>query len=167
MDVINTVRQEAYTGENRCGPCTALNIGIAAVLGVIVSRSSKRSGIVVAGLSALCIYFRGYLVPGTPTLTKRYLPERVLRWFGKASTPDLDTGLDTEVASDRDATDDRPDGEQGPAIEVELTPEQYLLRGFSNRVQRSTICVSRPSSKPRGSARSTVPTTSLPRTRRV
>lgn len=30
------------------------------------------------------IYLRGYLVPGTPTLTKRYLPNRVLRWFGKA-----------------------------------------------------------------------------------
>ncbi|AQL43452.1 hypothetical protein BV210_12460 [Halorientalis sp. IM1011] len=36
--------------------------------------------LVVSGLS---IYLRGYLVPGTPALTKRFLPASVLNWFGK------------------------------------------------------------------------------------
>jgi hypothetical protein len=32
------------------------------------------------------IYLRGYLIPRTPTLTKRYFPDRVLRWFDKEPT---------------------------------------------------------------------------------
>ncbi|MFP8955732.1 hypothetical protein ACLI4Y_03315 [Natrialbaceae archaeon A-CW3] len=39
-------------------------------------------GILVLALSVLLIGARGYLVPGTPELTKRYLPERVHRLFG-------------------------------------------------------------------------------------
>ncbi|MDY7081159.1 MAG: hypothetical protein SXQ77_01825, partial [Halobacteria archaeon] len=35
-------------------------------------------------VSLAAIYFRGYLIPYTPTLTKRYFPERVLRWFDKS-----------------------------------------------------------------------------------
>ncbi|MFC6823754.1 hypothetical protein [Halopelagius fulvigenes] len=50
------------------------------------------------------IYLRGYLVPGTPTLTKRYFPERVLRWFDK----------DITTAAMTDET-------------VEIDPEQILL----------------------------------------
>ncbi|WP_155120737.1 hypothetical protein [Haloarcula sp. K1] len=33
--------------------------------------------------SAVLIYFRGYLIPGTPTLTKQYMPSTILRLFGK------------------------------------------------------------------------------------
>ena len=36
------------------------------------------------GGALAAIWLRGYLVPGTPELTKRYLPERVLALFGKA-----------------------------------------------------------------------------------
>ncbi|WP_244531592.1 hypothetical protein [Halogranum amylolyticum] len=32
------------------------------------------------------IYLRGYLVPGTPMLTKRYFPDQVLAWFDKEPT---------------------------------------------------------------------------------
>ena len=41
------------------------------------------SGVVLVA-SLRTIYLRGYLVPGTPTLTKRYFPEPVLRLFDKA-----------------------------------------------------------------------------------
>lgn len=82
-DAIKTVRQPEYTGENRCLPCTAVNVGIAAVLGgAIAAAISVPVGAAAFALCAGVIYLRGYLVPGTPELTKRYLPERVHRLFG-------------------------------------------------------------------------------------
>ncbi|MFB6127526.1 MAG: hypothetical protein ABEJ79_09585 [Halolamina sp.] len=78
------LRRPEYTGENRCAPCTVVNAGIAAVVAVAVGVVEPALGVAVAAASAGAIYLRGYLVPGTPTLTKRYLPARVLAWFGKA-----------------------------------------------------------------------------------
>ena len=92
-ELLRTVRQPEYTGENRCLPCTVVNVLIAAVVGVAVSKRSKPAGAgTVAGSLAL-IYLRGYLVPGTPALTKRYLPPTALRWFGKEPSVALATGL--------------------------------------------------------------------------
>lgn len=77
-------KQPEYTGENRCIPCTIVNVAIAAVGGVVASVSlTPATGAVVVGLSLAAIYFRGYLVPGTPTLTKRYFPDWVLAKFDK------------------------------------------------------------------------------------
>ncbi|QFU82137.1 hypothetical protein [Natronorubrum aibiense] len=93
IDIVNDLKQPAYTGENRCEPCTILNLLIAAVVGSLVARKSRIGGLLAVGLSIGLIYLRGYLVPGTPTLTKRYLPPEVLRWFGKESEPDLASGF--------------------------------------------------------------------------
>ena len=96
---LDRLRRPEYTGENRCLPCTVVNVGIAAVLAVAVG------GVVVVELGAFvfvaaltAIWLRGYLVPGTPELTKRYLPERVLRLFGKgrASSPTPPAAIDPE-----------------------------------------------------------------------
>jgi hypothetical protein len=43
------------------------------------------------------VYLRGYLVPGTPTITKRYLPAWVLRLFGKAVEPNRDEAGNVDV----------------------------------------------------------------------
>lgn len=78
-------RRPEYTGENRCVPCTVVNAGIAAaaaaVLTVYVAPWLGALSLVAA---AAAIYLRGYLVPGTPTFTKRYVPSWLLRRFGKA-----------------------------------------------------------------------------------
>lgn len=81
--VIEWLRQPAYTGENRCTPCTIVNLGIAAVLtaGAWVLAPVLAAG--VAAVSIAAIWLRGYLVPYTPQLTKRYLPDRVLAAFDK------------------------------------------------------------------------------------
>lgn len=81
-----------YTGENRCIPCTLVNTTIAlfgAVL-IVISYSGVSPrihrilvAIVFLGISGVLIWKRGYLVPGTPRLTKQYFPEEVLKWFGK------------------------------------------------------------------------------------
>jgi hypothetical protein len=119
----DTFRQPEYTGENRCVPCTIVNTlialliaGGAALVAVQFTRPTLAGSLaaIVLGLSLTAIYLRGYLVPGTPTLTKRYLPERVLAWFDKA--PEGETGLqaDSVTESDEDTIE-------------EIDPEEVLL----------------------------------------
>jgi hypothetical protein len=85
-DAVDRLRQPAYTGENRCLPCTVVNVAIAGVgaagLGAL---GAPLLGAVAFGGALGGIWLRGYLVPGTPELTKRYLPERALALFGKGS----------------------------------------------------------------------------------
>jgi hypothetical protein len=89
---VSQIRQPEYTGENRCLPCTVVNVLIAVVLGGAVAGAGvatgnaglgAAAGAVLVGLSLVAIYLRGYLVPGTPTLTKRYFPPWLLALFGK------------------------------------------------------------------------------------
>ena len=99
MTAIGLLHQPEYTGDNRCIPCTAANIAIAIVVSVLVIPISIFLAGSVFALSLAAIYFRGYLVPGTPTLTKRYLPAHVLQWFERDSTAlatDESFGIDPE-----------------------------------------------------------------------
>jgi hypothetical protein len=80
--VLDRVRQPEYTGENRCMPCTATNVVIAVLLSVGVGVLFPPAGVVVFALSLGAIWLRGYLVPGTPELTKRYFPD----WLPRASS---------------------------------------------------------------------------------
>lgn len=83
---VGRLRQPEYVGANRCLPCTVVNVVIAAVgAGAAAAVGAPLLGAVGFGASLAAIWLRGYLVPGTPELTKRYLPERVLALFGKAS----------------------------------------------------------------------------------
>ncbi|MDG5761081.1 hypothetical protein QA600_17250 [Natronococcus sp. A-GB1] len=81
---VGSVRQPEYTGENRCLPCTAVNAVIALVLAATLGIvTTSLLGVVALGGFLAAIYLRGYLVPGTPALTERYLPASILRLFGK------------------------------------------------------------------------------------
>jgi hypothetical protein len=100
MSLTKQLRQPEYTGEKRCLPCTGVNIGIAGVVSVLAVLVSPILGGSVFVLSLIIIYLRGYLVPGTPTLTKQYFPKRILRWFDKdATTPMADEPI--EIDSER------------------------------------------------------------------
>ena len=77
------LRKPEYTGRNRCVPCTVVNVALAVVLTALVAIESRTLAVGVGVGSLVLIYLRGYLVPGTPALTKRYLPARVLAWFDK------------------------------------------------------------------------------------
>jgi hypothetical protein len=101
---LESLRKPEYTGENRCLPCTIVNTVIAlvvsAAVGVLfVAFASPATGVgaalVVLFLSAASIYLRGYLVPGTPELTKRYFPPWLLRVFGKE--PESSTETPTQM----------------------------------------------------------------------
>lgn len=82
-DALSRFQQSEYTGENRCLPCTLVNLGIAAIAAAVVAVITLPGAVLIFLASTAVIYLRGYLVPGTPTLTQRYLPERVLWRFGK------------------------------------------------------------------------------------
>lgn len=116
------LRQPEYTGENRCLPCTVVNLviatalggGVAALLftaGTAVEPAALSGGVVVAASAGL-IYLRGYLIPGTPTLTKRYMPLWLLRLFGKAPEPVRDDRGNVDVESflvEADVIEECPD----------------------------------------------------------
>lgn len=91
--LFTTLRQPEYTGENRCTLCTILNIVIAGTIAGLASLVTLPGGILLLLLFSTTIYFRGYLIPYTPELTKRYFPEWMLAYFdhhevdeGKEST---------------------------------------------------------------------------------
>jgi hypothetical protein len=105
---LDAIRAPAHTGENRCRPCTAVNLVVAAGMSVglggwVWLLVAPLGGLVIGGagfaLAVGVIYVRGYLVPGTPTLTKRYLPRRVLGWFDKdpGHAPGTEGAVDTEA----------------------------------------------------------------------
>jgi hypothetical protein len=89
--LVDRLRDPAYTGSNRCLPCTAVNLGL---LGFAVGPLwvlSPVAAAVVGFVGVATIWLRGYLVPGTPQLTRRYLPASVLAAFGKTPTTDSAT----------------------------------------------------------------------------
>lgn len=97
---VHHLRQPEYTGENRCIPCTAVNLVIAAVISGLAALFSPPVAVLVFVVSVAAIYFRGYLVPGTPTLTKRYFPDSVLKLFDKHEVPEppaIDDDADIEA----------------------------------------------------------------------
>jgi hypothetical protein len=87
MFSVHRFRHPEYTGENRCIPCTIVNLVIAVLVSGAVAAVSPPAAVAVFVGSVAAIYLRGYLVPGTPTLTKRYLPASVLKLFDKHEPP--------------------------------------------------------------------------------
>lgn len=80
-EVLEDLRQPEYTGENRCRLCTILNIIIAGTIASLAGVYLLEVGFVLFTIFVLLIYFRGYLIPYTPELTKRYFPDWVLQYF--------------------------------------------------------------------------------------
>lgn len=85
FNLLDRFRKPEYTGENRCVPCTVLNLLIAAAASSIIAVFSAPFGIAAFVVSVGVIHLRGYLIPGTPTITSRYFPDRVLRLFDKGT----------------------------------------------------------------------------------
>jgi hypothetical protein len=107
--LVESLRRPEYTGANRCWPCTIANVAIAVALsgavaavglvaasGVTQTLALAAGGVLfVASLGA--IWFRGYLVPGTPTLTERYFPDSLLAKFDKLPTDEVPTVAAADV----------------------------------------------------------------------
>ena len=101
-DAIHSFQQPEHTGANRCTPCTVVNLVIAAIVAGAVTLFAPWVGAIVFVVFGGVIYLRGYLVPGTPTLTKRYLPAWILKLFGKQPVEHLtDDGRLQTAGSER------------------------------------------------------------------
>ncbi|MFU8869158.1 hypothetical protein [Natronococcus sp.] len=76
--LLERATRSEHAGQNRCIPCTVLNLAIAAVVAVVVGIAVPVAGVVLFIVAVMAIWLRGSLVPGTPTLTKCSHPDRVL-----------------------------------------------------------------------------------------
>jgi len=65
------LRRSEHTGENRCWPCTAVNVAVVAVAAAAVSISSLPAAAVVSAAGLALVWLRGYVVPGTPRFAPR------------------------------------------------------------------------------------------------
>lgn len=83
VTLLTRITQHEYTGANRCIPCTVLNVVLATAGAAIVAIWSPMIGLGTLIASLFLIHVRGYIIPGTPTLTKRYFPTVILKRFGK------------------------------------------------------------------------------------
>lgn len=123
MSAFERFKQPEYTGENRCLPCTTVNailaIGLAGLAAAVTAQVATPTlaavvAVVVLLPAAASIYLRGYLVPGTPELTKRYFPPWLLSLFGKnpAASPAA------AVAGQGEASDDEPIDVESELLEI-------------------------------------------------
>lgn len=97
--VTQWLRQPEYTGGNRCLSCTIVNVVLVILLTAVTAVVT--SAAVALAIFLVClttIYLRGYVVPGTPTLTG-YLPDRVLTLFDHQgpTTPGEQVSADPET----------------------------------------------------------------------
>jgi hypothetical protein len=65
------LRRPEYTGENRCWPCTALNVALVVVASAGVGVVAPALGAVAFGVGLALVALRGYVVPYTPRFAPR------------------------------------------------------------------------------------------------
>ncbi|MDS0284238.1 hypothetical protein [Haloarcula onubensis] len=86
------IRRPSHTGENRCWPCTTVNLGLVGVAALWLYRRDRRVGAVaLAALGAAAVAVRGYVVPYTPQFAPRLvaalpIPDEL---FGKDTGPSI------------------------------------------------------------------------------
>lgn len=143
IGLLGRVRNPAYTGANRCYPCTAVNLGLVAVAaaGTWFLWPPLGAAVALAGVVTTALW--GYVVPGTPALTKRYMPDRILAWFDKAPTGDALDGIDAEAYL-RDAGV-IVDGDDGDIHVSEVTFERVAagVAAFANDDERLAAALAR------------------------
>jgi hypothetical protein len=144
MSNLDSVRDETYTGDNRCWPCTLVNIAIVGIVAVALALRKRRLlGALVATVGLGVVYLRGYLVPYTP----RFAPELVAasplpdEWFhDDYSPPDIDdvdsqttaaefdTGSEATGADESDETGRSHDTDESVSLsdDVDLDGEAVM-----------------------------------------
>ncbi|SEP79264.1 hypothetical protein [Natrinema salaciae] len=100
------IRRPAYTGDDRCWPCTIAN-GILLTVGVgILTVTGRRTvAAAVAVVGAVAIWLRGYLVPYTP----RFAPRLVAALPVDVGVHDDARERDAGSLSDADIADEEAD----------------------------------------------------------
>lgn len=116
---LDSVRKPAYTGSNRCWPCTVVNLGLLAVACLAVGLLAWPLAVVLGAVGAGVVYLRGYLVPYTP----RFAPQLTARLPGDPfHMADGGTPVDGHDGGDSLAT-------RGEDIDGETLMEALLSAG--------------------------------------
>jgi hypothetical protein len=68
---LSRLRRPEYTGENRCWPCTVLNVALVLVGSIVVGVLSPPIGVLVFLTGLALVALRGYVVPYTPEFAPR------------------------------------------------------------------------------------------------
>lgn len=146
MPALEPFRRTEYTGGDRCWRCTLVNLMLTAAAAILAytagsTFTSETWGLAAAAFvltaGAAAIWLRGYLVPYTPALTRRYLPSSMLSWFGKADEVEV-TGDVEQVLLDAEALRRPSTGsrlEVNPGFEEEWMNEIESLGGNVDYVE--------------------------------
>ncbi|KAA9397780.1 hypothetical protein Har1130_07195 [Haloarcula sp. CBA1130] len=136
MELLESLSDEPHTGENRCWPCTVLNLGLVG-LGAFFLRARGRSlaSLLIAVVGVAVVYLRGYLVPYTPKFAPRLVAASPVPngWFhGEQSHKDTVREDATRRESESLADDVGIDGdtvfrELSAAGVIEVEGEQLFL----------------------------------------
>jgi len=136
--LVARLRQPSHTGPNRCLPCTVVNLALVVLGAAVVGAISPATGLAVAGLGLALVLLRGYVVPGTPALTGRYLPEWVLHRFGKVPTAGPPpSGSPAEKLRELDVIADADDPELTARFRAEWIDTAGELAGDRGRLRRA------------------------------
>ncbi|PSQ54819.1 hypothetical protein BRD22_11460 [Halobacteriales archaeon SW_8_68_21] len=100
-DAVDTASRPEYTGEDRCLPCTAVNVVGVAVVALLLGRRRRALGVLAALVGVAAIWLRGYAVPGTPRFAPRLVAPLPVDFGG---THGVDDGSDS-LAADRGVDD--------------------------------------------------------------
>jgi hypothetical protein len=114
--LVDRLRNEAYTGADRCLPCTVVNLALVAIAAGLVWLLSPIAAGLVGLVGVAATWLRGYVVPGTPQLTRRYLPASVLAVFGKEPAGSTTVPPDGDPAEKLVALGVIADREDDPAL---------------------------------------------------
>jgi len=103
MAELDSLRREAYTGSDRCWPCTVLNLALVGLASLWLARRDSRLSGLVAAVGVAAIALRGYVVPYTPTVAPRLVEASpVPEGLFKTAAPKSERGS---------LTGNEPDGE--------------------------------------------------------
>jgi len=99
------IRRPDHTGENRCWPCTSVNLGLVGLAALWLYRRDRRlAGLATAVVGVAAVTVRGYVVPYTPQFAPRLV--EVLPLPGDIFEKDADT----DMAERASLTGTEPDG---------------------------------------------------------
>lgn len=120
---IDRLQQPEYTGENRCRTCTVLNSFIAIAVAAVVAVVSPPAALAVLAVSAATIFFRGYLIPGTPTIVT-YFPEWVHDAIGaEHDVHAIEDGSGIELEADEAGGQQEPIDTEAVLVSADIVRE--------------------------------------------
>lgn len=102
------LRRPEHTGENRCWPCTTVNVALVAVAAAVISVANAPVGAAVVVTGLALVWLRGYVVPGTPRFAPRLvaaIPGGDALFHGAAATDGGDPTPDESGSLDPDEVD--------------------------------------------------------------